>query len=127
VPCLLAFLAVGCRSGPTPQEIEEATLFVPPVYKRVERARWCFSDAERSKALAEHTRRGANSLLEVLIDDSGQIVRLRVVRTQVQEIYHDIVLEHVGSMKFSADPTVAGHRAFYLPLDYDFSARFEWL
>ena len=124
----LALVAgAGCRASATPEEVAAATLFFPPIYRHLEEPRWCFSDAERLKALDVYRERGADSLFELIVDAEGVPKRVRIVRTPIEEIYHDRVFEIARAWRFSPDKRGAGYRAFYCPVDLNFQPTFEWL
>jgi hypothetical protein len=126
-PILALVLLTGCRAAATPEEIAAATLFFPPVFKYVEEPRVDFSDAERLRALEECKRQGGDTLFEWIIDADGVVRRARSVRTWVDEIYHDVVLEHARRFEFSGSEQREMYRAFDYPLEYRFQSRFEWL
>lgn len=117
----------ACRASASPEEVARATLFFPPVFKYVDELRWSFSDAERLRALQEYIRKGADTLFEVVIDADGKVRRMRIVRTPVDEIYHEFVLEYARGWEFSPDERRDSYRAFYYPVEYRFRAQFEWL
>ena len=125
--CALALgLASGCRASATPEEVAAATLFFPPVFRYVAEPKWSFSDAERLKALQEYTGQGADTLLEMIIDPEGKVVRVRILRTRIDEIYHEILIEHARAFTFSAESESGHYRTFYYPIEYRLNHQFEW-
>lgn len=128
---VLTLLYVGlpsCMSpAATPAEIEAATLYFPPTVKIVDEPRFSFSSAERQKALETYREVGADTLFEFVIDDEGQVVRSRLVRTNVKRVYRESLEDHAERLVFSGDGGSGRYRAFYFPTDYDMNPTFEWL
>lgn len=120
-------LGSGCKASASPEEVAEAVLFFPPVYRSVEEPTFSFTDAERMKALQEYRRQGADTLFELIVDPQGKVRKARIVKTWVKPIYHDIVLEHALALEFSPQVDTEFFRAFYYPLEYRFQSTFEWL
>lgn len=124
---LTAVGGAGCTSAPTAEEIEAATLFFPPTYRRLEAPRWCFSEAERRKALDTYWDAGADTLFELVVDAEGVPARVRIVRTKIEGIYHERVFEIARAFRFAPDERGSGYRAFYYPVDMNFQPTFQWL
>jgi hypothetical protein len=120
-------LATSCEAPVTAEELERATLYFPPQFKYVEEPRFCFTRAERERALKEYKQVGADTLFEVIIDNEGTVKKVRLLRTHVRKDYHDFMLEHARWFLFTEDPGSEMYRAFYYPIVYDFEAEFEWL
>lgn len=116
--CFALVALAGCRSGPDEAEVAAATLFFPPTFRYVEEPRFCFSAAERERALQGFRELGVDSLFELIVDDSGRVVESRIVRTRVEELYHPIVLEHANAFAFNPDERKGAYRAFYVPMDF---------
>jgi hypothetical protein len=129
LPGLFLALALGsgCKASASPEEVAAATLFFPPVYKLVAEPRWSFSDAERLKALQAYTKQGADTLFELIVDADGKVVRTRLLRTPVDEIYHEVLLEHSRRWEFSPDARRSSYRALYYPIEYTLHHDNEWL
>jgi hypothetical protein len=128
------FLAMGsvlllvsaCKSAASAEAVAAATLYFPPNFKYVEEPRYSFSSAERQRALQEYREQGADTLFELVIDHQGRVMKARLLRTHVSEVYHDDMIHHALRMEFSPDANCQMYRAFYFPAKYSHTAEFEW-
>ncbi len=124
---LLVSCAVGCRAPLPPEVVEAATLWVPPLVKVVREPDWSFTRAEKEKVLQLCRENRIDTLFEFIIDDEGKVVRSRLLRTDVDDVYREYLEDHAGVMEFPPDDVQGRYRAFYYPTDYRFTATFEWL
>lgn len=126
----LLVVSAGCAASPTDAEVASATLFFPPHYRRIDEPRFCFSEAERQRALQEYRKQGADTLFELVIDARGAVKDVRLVRTHVDRHYHQDMLDHARWFAFSpdaADTAGTGYRAFFYPVKYRYDPSFEWI
>jgi hypothetical protein len=126
---LLAILSLlqGCPSPPVdPAAVASAEVYFPPRFQYVAEPRFCFSPAERERAIQECEKMGANTLFEFVIDNAGHVKQARVVKTSLWRDRVEPMEEHARIMVFSADPKSALYRAFYFPADYTYKSTFEW-
>ena len=126
---VLATLGVvlGCVAPPSPAEVAAATLYVPPKVRLIDEPGYCFTSAERERALQEARQQDCNTVFELVIDAAGQVKKARVIRTQVRKEFHQDLVEHARHLEFSADPRGEGYRAFFLPMRLRYDASFEWI
>jgi len=122
---LLGMLA-GCAT-PTPEEVAAATLYFPPTVKRTEEPRFCFTAAERQRALDEFSNSEADTLFELVIDADGKVRKARLIRTQVLPEYQQDLVDHAYWFGFTPDPHHQGYRAVYYPTNYKYERSFEWV
>jgi hypothetical protein len=125
---LLPLLALvsGCTSIP-PEAVEHATLYFPPQFKYIDEPRYCFSPAEREKALQTYRKKGADTLFELVIDSQGKVKKARLLRTHVDTIYHEDMENHARSFEFTKDTEGHRFRAFFFPTKYKHESTFEWI
>lgn len=119
--------SVSCTSPVTAEEVAAATLYFPPEVRRIDAPRFCFSLADRRKALDSYRETGADTLFEIVIDDRGEVVLSRLVRTHVRGVYHADLEAHAERFEFTSDGGSGEYRAFYFPVAYDHDTTFEWL
>ena len=119
-------LATSCASAVS-EDVLRAKLYFPPEVKYVEEPSFSFSSAERKKALLEYRDHGADTLFELIIDAEGKVVRSRLIRTNVDPVYHQDLEDHAAHFEFTSDADGSMYRAFYYPVDYRHRTTFEWL
>lgn len=128
---IVSWLHGGCQLPSTPPvdaaAVKNAELYFPPRFRYVAEPRFCFSPAERERALQEWQRRGANTLFEFVVDNRGKVRKSRVVKTNLWADRVEPMEEHARVMVFTADPKNEGFRAFYLAANYTLERTFEWL
>jgi len=123
----LLLASAGCTAPPSAAEVAAATLYFPPEVRRIDEPRFCFSAAERERALQEYRSDGSDTLFECVIDDQGKVKKVRLLRTHVNRVYHQDMLNHARWFVFTPDLKGQGYRAFFLPMKYRFDATFEWI
>jgi hypothetical protein len=127
----LALIATGLLvSGSTsvdPAAVQNAEVYFPPLFRRVEKPRYCFSAAERERAVQESRRIGAETLFEPVVDREGKVEKARLVRTDQPKHRQEDILAHARVMVFSPDAESDRYRAFYFPTQYGYESTFEWL
>ena len=113
--------------APSPEEVAAATLYFPPQFKRIAEPRFCFSSAERERALQGCREDGADTLFEIVIDAKGKVEKVRLIRTHVDPDYQQDMLDHANGFGFTPDATGSGYRAFFFPVKYHYQSEFEWI
>ena len=124
---VLFVASAGCIAPPSAGEVAAATLYFPPEVRRIDEPRFCFSAAESERALQEYRNVGADTLFELVIDARGEVKKVRLLRTHVDRVYHQDMLDHARWFVFTPDLKNQGYRAFFLPMKYRFDATFEWI
>lgn len=123
---LLLAIGSGCTAPPTDAEIEQAVLWFPENPKYVDEARFSFEPAERRKALRALDDLPADTLFELVVDAKGKVRKARLLKTWVDRIYRDDLVDHARRMQFSADPDDDRYRAFYFPTTYGFESTVDF-
>jgi hypothetical protein len=123
---IATLLLSGCPSQVDPAAVREAEVFFPPRFRYVEKPRYCFSAAERERALQEYRAVGADTLFEFVIDGEGKVMQARIVRTDQPRHRHEDIVAHARVMVFSPDAESDLYRAFYFPAQYTYKSEFEW-
>ena len=127
---LLAALSLlpGCTTPPVdPVAVENAEVYFPPRFQYVAEPRFCFSPAERERAIQESKRMGVDTLFEFVIDSEGVVKKARIVRTDLWRNRHEAMENHARVMVFSKDSNREMYRAFYFPTNYTYNIEFEWV
>ena len=133
---LLAVLAMlsliqGCPAPAVapidPVAVASAEVYFPPKFEYVQQPAFCFSPAERERALQECKKMGANTLFEFVVDNGGKVRQARVVKTSLWSDRVEAMESHARMMVFSADPRNDRYRAFYYPVNYTYESTFEWM
>lgn len=114
--CLVLGFGAGCASH-SAEEAEAA----PPSFpaKSVATNTFCFTALEKKQAIKYYHRLRANILFELIIDRSGNVVRLKVVRTNLDSFMTSAYKTHVmQGMKFTpaAEDDPYPYRAMYYPV-----------
>ncbi|MEM1451414.1 MAG: hypothetical protein AAGI22_20025 [Planctomycetota bacterium] len=125
LPLLLS--TVDCAITATDEEIAAATLYVPPNFKYLDKARFSFSVAERERALQAFERSDADTLFEFVVDPQGNVERVRIVKTHVRRDYQPGMVDNARFWTFGADPTSERFRAFFVFMEYSVNPEFEWI
>lgn len=120
-------LVAGCKSHLDPDAVRNAELYFLPRFRCVEKPVYCFTAEERERALQEHRRLGSDILFEFVIDNEGQVVKVRFVQTYEPEHRHADILAHARRMVFTPDTENGPYRAFYFPTKYNARYEFDWL
>ncbi len=119
-------LASACTSPPDPAAVQAAEVYFPPRFRHVEEPRYCFSAAERERALQEYRKLGSDTLFEFVVDREGRVQKARLVKTNQPEHRHADILAHARVMVFSPEAGSDRYRAFYFPTQYRYESEFEW-
>jgi hypothetical protein len=123
----LLVVAATCTAPPSDAEIAAATLYFPPEYRCIDEERFCFSVAERERALQAYRQDGADTLFELVIDAQGRVKKARLLRTHVRREYHQDMVDHAYRFEFTSEAKCEGYRAFFFPIRYQFESTFEWV
>lgn len=121
----IVFLVSGCETV-DPIAVRNAEIWFPPRFRHVETPDYCFSAAERERALQEYRQLGADTLFEIVVDSAGKVRRARLVKTNQPAHRHENMVSHARAMTFSPEAESDQYRAFYYPTQYTYESEFDW-
>jgi len=117
---LAIIVAVGCAApvanGPSGQIPIDTILAVTE--KSISEPKFVLTSADRSIALAAYRKMRAGILFEVIVNRSGQVAKIRIVRSLEDETVSHAFLNQMANSLF--EPSRADgpgrYRTFFLPL-----------
>lgn len=116
---------LGC--GTTRDAAAEAGLYLFPKRKYVATAEFSLSNAERKVALREMRWQGGELLYELVIDRSGNVVRIRVAKALAGEdndFFTIGFMQRLRDHKFLPSRMEASYRTFFYPMSVRWQTEF---